>query len=152
MSKAKRDVPAERLRKFVEAYMANPNGAAACRAAGYRGDTKKLSEQARRLLKRADVKRMMEARVVADPAVLDREARQKWWSGVIRGEVKFAQVTMTGDVVEVAASVGARLKASELLARAQGDFVERHEHRVTGKVEVFTVQLPQRDAMPEPDG
>jgi phage terminase small subunit len=149
-----RDVPVQRLRLFVEHYSRDPNQAAAARAAGYKGKAKALSEQGARLLAREDTQRMLAevtaAAVAAKPGIMTRDERQQWWSDVIRGTAKFETVTMSGEVVEVAASQSMRAKCSELLGKAQGDFVERHEHRVTGQVE-FIVQVPPRDKIPEPD-
>jgi len=50
------------------------------------------------------------------PDIADREARQKFWSAIMRDEN-----TM----------IMARLKASELLAKSEGDFLERAE--ITGR-------------------
>jgi hypothetical protein len=149
-----RDVPLQRLRLFVEHYSRDPNQAAAARAAGYKGNAKALSEQGKRLLAREDTQRMLAeataAATAAKPGIMTRDERQQWWSDVIRGTVKFETISMSGEVVEVAASQSMRAKCSELLGKSQGDFVERHEHRVTGQVE-FVVQVPPRDQIPEPD-
>ena len=53
-------------------------------------------------------------------AIADREERQAWWTAVMRGEPDGTAPTLSE-----------RLRASELLGRAQGDFVERRE--VTGR-------------------
>lgn len=149
-----RDVPTQRLRLFVEAYSRDPNQAAAARAAGYKGTTKALSEQGARLLAREDTQKML-AEVTAQvtavrPGIMTREERQQWWSDVIRGAVKFETRTLSGEVVKVAASQAMMAKCSELLGKSQGDFVERHEHHIAGRVE-FVVQLPARETPPEPD-
>lgn len=149
-----RDVPMQRLRLFVEHYSRDPNQARAARAAGYKGKAKALSEQGGRLLAREDIQRMLaeatEAAVAAKPGIMTREERQLWWSNVIRGHEKFETVSMSGEVVEVAASPSMRAKCSELLGKSQGDFVERHEHHIAGRVE-FVVQLPARETAPDPD-
>jgi phage terminase small subunit len=147
-----RDVSPERLRRFVELYMGEAAGvgAQAARLAGWKGTAKALSEQARRLLLRDDVKAMMTARVKEDPAVLSREDRQRFWSAVMRGDP--IKVLVEGQEIEAAPPIAARLKASELLGKAQGDFVERHRHEHTGTVEhQVTVQVPPREALPEPE-
>jgi phage terminase small subunit len=113
-SKARR--LSERERRFVEAYMGKSAGNAtdAIRRAGYKGTKASLNTMAARLLRRVEVLAAIEKRVNADPAIADRDERQRFWSGVLRGKPK--------------ARMGDRLKASELLGKSQADFVERHEH------------------------
>jgi phage terminase small subunit len=121
MAKRKRSAPlSERERRFVEAYMgpAAGNATAAARLAGYSDKT--AGSQASRLLKKVNIQNALRTRVDSDPQVADREARQRFWTSVMGGRGKFAKVPWKD-----------RLKASELLGKTQGDFVERHEH--TGK-------------------
>jgi hypothetical protein len=65
----------------------------------------------------ADVRDALAARAEADPAVLTRQQRQELWSAIALGRPPYE-----------AASFRDRLKASELLGRAAGDFIERHQH------------------------
>lgn len=107
----------ERERRFVEAYMgpAAGNATEAARLAGYSAKT--AGSQGSRLLKKANIRQALQTRVEADPKVADRAARQEFWSKVMEGRGKFAKVPWRD-----------RLKASELLGKSQGDFIERHEH------------------------
>jgi hypothetical protein len=108
----------ESHRRFVEAYMSNGGvGVEAARAAGYSGDNAALATRASELLGREDVQAAMHERVEADPTVVDRKERQRWWSSVMRG------VDANGATLKI--PLKERIEASKLLARAQGDFVER---------------------------
>lgn len=110
-----------RQRKFATVYAGN--GAAACRAAGYKGSVQALSTQAKRLLNNPEVARAIAAREQREErkAILTRQQRQELWS------------TIASDKK---ASIFARLKASELLGRSEADFVERHEHSGSIAVQV----------------
>lgn len=139
----------ERHRRFVEAYMgeAAGNGARAAELAGFKGTNKVRSETARKLLARKDVKAAMAERIESDPLVATREERQRYWTAVMRGAEKVT-IKVRGKMVAVPASIQDRLKASLLLGRAQGDFVERHEHKVTGVVEVVLPDNGRGDRTP----
>ena len=112
---ATRLMPAMR-RRFVEVYMACGNARQAAREAGYSESfaVKKSHE----LLRRADVQAAIEARtprdleLPPDARVLTRIERQAWWTSLVLGEVPGATLEQ-------------RLRASELLARSQGDFIDR---------------------------
>lgn len=110
----------ERERRFVEAYMgkAAGNATTAAKMAGYSAKT--AGSQASRLLKKVNIQTALNTRVKDDPKVADRERRQRFWTDVMVGHGKYAKVPWRD-----------RLKASELLGKSQGDFVEKHEH--TGK-------------------
>jgi phage terminase small subunit len=107
----------ERERRFVEAFMGTcaGNGAKAAIKAGYARGSAKVT--ASRLLTKANVRAAIAARTQADPAVADRETRQRFWTQVMDGRGRFTKVGMKE-----------RLKASELLGKSQGDFIDRHEH------------------------
>lgn len=107
----------ERKRRFVEAYMANGgNATAAARSAGYQGDDKTLSTTGYRLLRNAKVRKAIDARAAAADDVASREERQRFWSDLMR---------------DAQQDLRFRLKASELLGKASGDFLDRHE--ITGE-------------------
>lgn len=114
----------EKQRRFVEAYMGEAAGNAteAARIAGYTGDDVTLRVTAHENLTKPNIREAIESRIDADPLVATRFDRQRFWSRVMAGK------ELDGDKP---AQMRDRLKASELLARSQGDFVERVEH--TGK-------------------
>lgn len=103
----------QRWQKFVDAF--DGNGAEACRIAGYKGSVQALSTQAARLLKKAEIVEAIQKRTKKSTAkvIASREERQAFWT----------QIQNDGSQ-----EMRDRLKASELLARSEGDFIERHEH------------------------
>lgn len=116
----------ERQRRFVEAYRANANGTQAAIKAGYANPEVTASK----LLRNPKV-----AAVIAEAAakrtskaIMNATERQEFWSKVANGKVK--PCTMAD-----------RLRASELLAKASGDFLERHEI-VSGSLIDVLVYVP----------
>lgn len=107
----------ERERRFVEAYMGQAAGNAteAAKQAGY--SARNAAPQGSRLLRKANIRQALDNRVRSDPKVADRAQRQQFWTDVMQGAGTYAKVPWRD-----------RLKASELLGKSQGDFVERHEH------------------------
>jgi phage terminase small subunit len=122
-------------RKFAEVYAGN--GTAAARAAGYRGSDNVMAQIARRNLRIPELAQVIRLREVEEfrPAVLSRHERQLFWS----------QVAM--DKTE---SIAVRLRASELLGKSEGDFVERVEATTTVTLEqlVLASFAPAGDQWP----
>jgi len=127
----------ERQRRFVEAYMGAANGSAtlAAKMAGYGSGSVSVSARASALMKLPQVQSAIAERAAADPLVADRERRQRFWTQVMEGDGIFAKAKLVD-----------RLKASELLAKSQGDFVERRDHRGS-----LTLRVLYEDESPEPD-
>ena len=98
--------------RFIEAF--NGNAAAAARVAGYRHPDRIGS----RLMTRPAIRAAILAREneIRDAAIATRAERQQFWSAVMRDE---GQPTRE------------RLRATELLGKSEGDFLDRQE--VTGK-------------------
>ena len=98
-------------RAFVENYTGNATQAAL--AAGYSRRTARVIGAEN--LTKPDIQKAIQEREAArlEPAILTREARLKFWSRVV------------GDENE---DMKHRLRASELLGKAEGDFLERVEH------------------------
>jgi phage terminase small subunit len=101
-----------RQRAFAEHYAACGNASEAARLAGY--SERRARQTGERLLNDSDIWSHIEN--LQDEARKRRIAgameRQDFWSRVMRGEVPGAEMPD-------------RLKASELLARCQGDFIDR---------------------------
>ncbi len=99
-----------RQRAFVEAYCGDAQAAAI--AAGYSPKTAKVVGC--RMLKNPEIAGLIEAREMAraSAAVATREERQAFWTAVMR---------------DPAEPMKNRLRASELLGRCCGDFLERVE-------------------------
>ena len=106
-----------RQRAFVEAYCGDAQAAAI--AAGYSPKTAKVVGC--RMLKNPEIVGLIEDReqARASAAVATREERQAFWTAVMR---------------DTAEPMKNRLRASELLGRSCGDFLER--------VQVDTVEVP----------
>ncbi len=109
----------EKQRRFVEAYMGQAAGNAteAARLAGYKGNDPTLAAVGGQNLRKPSVQEAIQSRVVADPRIATRKDRQSLWTALMYDETE-----ETRD----------RLKASELLAKSQADFVERIEHSGPG--------------------
>lgn len=95
---------------FVEAYTGNATEAAL--SAGY--SPKTAHAIGHELLKKPEIQEALQKRMdkKINSIIADREERQAFWTEVMRDEFK--------DMKD-------RLKASELLARSEGDFLERIE-------------------------
>jgi len=101
-------------RAFVAAYLGTAAGNAtkAAELAGYGGNEKSLAVTGSQLLRVPHVILALERITAAPGVVLTRNERQAFWSIVINSP----KVSMRD-----------RLKASEMLAKSQGDFIERRE-------------------------
>lgn len=119
----------ERERRFVENYMSTANATRAARAAGY--SPKTARGQGSRLLTKVNIRRAIDERTRRDPVVATRERRQRFWTSIMD---------------DPTASMRDRLRASELLARASGDFLDRLDVTTGGqplRIEVVT-GVPER--------
>ncbi len=119
----------QRQRRFIEAFRGDATAAA--RAAGYAPAT--ASVMGSRLLRLVKVQEAIQAREAETlrPLIADRDERLAFWSGVMRGVDR-------GE--GGAPRLADRLKASELLAKASGDFLPQTE--TPGPVRL-TVKLPE---------
>ena len=132
----------ERQRRFVEEFAANGgNATKAAKAAGYAHPHVKGSQT----LEKVSVREAIEALRLAttNPAIATREQRQVFWSRVIRGEETYFDHKLG---CEVPYPIEARLRASELLGKSQGDFVHRREDAGRGRGALRIVQLPPKEA------
>lgn len=121
-----------RRQRFVEAYAGNATGAAI--AAGY--SEKTAYAQGHRLLKNVEVAqaiREREARAIR-PAIANRSERQEFWTMALRN----------GDL-----PLTERLKASELLGKSEGDFLEKVklEAKVEQNVEIDYAALSDEELL-----
>ena len=108
----------EKQRRFVEVYSSNGGNALdAARVAGYRQPHPQGAENMQKPTVRAAIEALREETTTS--AIMNREGRQSYWTRVIRGE------EMEPDGKPPA--IRDRLRASELLARSQGDFLDRAE-------------------------
>ena len=111
-------------RRFVELY--NGNATEAAIAAGYSRKTARAIGQ--RILTNVDISEAIKAREDKELRhfIANREERQRLWTEIMNDpEMK------TSD----------RLRASELLGRSEGDFIERQAVELSGSVNVFSVEI-----------
>jgi phage terminase small subunit len=100
----------EKRRRFVEAYLGEACGNAteAARIAGYQ----KPGQEGHRLLKTADVSAAIGNMREKTPPVMDVAELRRWWASLVKDEDE-----ITKD----------RLKASELLGKSLGAFLDPRE-------------------------
>lgn len=110
---------------FIDAYLgeAKMNAAQAARIAGYKHPETQGAENLRKL--RPYIDEVMNKR--HSNAIATQEEIQKFFTSVLRGEVKEEVVSNSGKILEVPASTKDRLKAAECMGRAYGMFTERKE-------------------------
>lgn len=117
---------------FIDAYLgeAKMNAAQAARIAGYKHPETQGAENLRKL--RPYIDEVMNKR--HSNAIATQEEIQKFFTAVVRGEVKEEVVSNNGKVLEVPASTKDRLKAAECMGRAYGMFTERKE--ISGTMDI----------------
>jgi phage terminase small subunit len=106
----------EKQRKFCEAFAANGgNALQAAKAAGYAVPIQQSGEN----MKKPEIQAALEQlrKSTTNDAIATREERQRTWTAFMRDKLL---------------SPVERMKASELLGKAQGDFIERVENNVSG--------------------
>jgi phage terminase small subunit len=120
-------------RGFVLAYVGQAMGNAteAARIAGYA----KPTEEGHRLLRIAHVATALEALRAPEEraSIATIEELRELWSSIARGSVRDVCVSRDGAVSEAPATLTVRLRASELLAKSQGAFLERRENTRPGE-------------------
>lgn len=117
---------------FIDAYLgeAKMNAAQAARIAGYKHPETQGAENLRKL--RPWIDKVMNER--HSNAIATQEEIQKFFTSVLRGEVKEEVVSNSGKILEVPASTKDRLKAAECMGRAYGMFTERKE--ISGTMDI----------------
>ncbi len=105
--------------RFAEEYAKCGNATAAAKEAGY--SARYAGTNADKLLKNTNVQAAIAAftEKAASQRIADAKERQEFWTALMRGEKE-------GDPEMFKLA----LKASELLGRAQLDFIEKIEHRI----------------------
>lgn len=125
---------------FAEAFagVAAGDQGEAARLAGFKGKTAAaLSETGRRLLKRPEVQALIEAKAKANPLINDGDDLRKFWSDVVDGKVMVE--VKNGRKFKNTPALKERIKASELLGKAQGLFIKKVEVNHGGTVKVEAV-------------
>lgn len=103
----------ERQAKFTRFVAGGMTATQAAKDAGY--GKQYANREAKLLLDKPQIQRYLAelTEKIAAPDIADASKRQKFWTGVMD---------------DAEAEMKDRLKASELLGRAQGDFVEQRRH------------------------
>ena len=98
--------------RFVDFY--DGNATEACRKAGYKGNENTLNQMANKLVRNGKIKTAIEKRekLSNKRIIMDRESRQELWTMI---------------ALDKEERTDTRLRASELLGKSEGDFIDRHE-------------------------
>jgi phage terminase small subunit len=117
-----------RQQAFVEYYAASGNAGDAARKAGY--NPRYARENAPKLLQNTKIQEELAALVKSKQSarIASVEERQQFWTSILRGEENYE------------AEMKDRLKASELLGKCQGDFIERVQNSGYQEIIVRYVQ------------
>jgi hypothetical protein len=138
----------EKERRFCEAFMgaAAGNATKAARLAGYSSrSSDSLRRTASDLLTKPHIRAAIDDRIASDPAVAERTRLQRLWTAVAMGDREFESRALGRFEMRD------RLRASELLAKSQGLFVDRHEVAHTVQpVTITHVHLPRNPGTPIP--
>lgn len=122
--------------KWAEHYAATGNALQSAISAGY--SAKSARSQSDRMLKNAEVMRYVAE--LTQPAqnarIATAQERQEFWTAVMRGDVTDESGTLR---------FADRLKASELLSKAQGEQVEKHVVTGAGGGPVQTMTITPDD-------
>ncbi len=116
-------------RRFVEVF--DGNATAAALAAGYAPNS--AASQGARLLKNAKVAAAVRERETKEikPLIASRQARQEFWTKTMQNDSE---------------DIRNRLKASELLGRSEGDFLERLAGADGGPLTIQVVRFSETEA------
>lgn len=123
----------EQMRKFAEGLVAHGSATRAATEAGYKHPNVVCTRLAANPKVKAEVERLR-SKLVAKrdkKTIADAEELQAFLTSIVRGEVKDYDLTLSGDVEEMAPKLETRRKAAMDLARIQGLIVQKNEH--TGK-------------------
>jgi len=128
--------------RFVDFYDGNATDAA--RKAGYKGNDATLAAVGLENPRKPYLVKAIQEREKKrnSQAIMDREERQKFWTKVARDEeIQKVAVGMGEEkkVVEIPPKLSDRLRASELLGKSEGDFIERR--REEGELTVKIVRF-----------
>lgn len=109
----------EKQKKFVDYYCASGNATQSAIKAGY--SKKTARSQGQRMLTNVDIKKAIEIRnlELEDERIADIAEIKKFWTEILRGDGVHSSNWY---------EVRDRIKASELLAKTTGAFIEKVEH------------------------
>ncbi|WP_099974240.1 terminase small subunit [Lactobacillus terrae] len=116
---------------FVTEYLKDLNATQAAIRAGY--SEKTAYSQGQRLLKNVEVKSAIEQQMksVNKKIIADAEEVMTFLTDTMRGNTTSQELTNTGEVVEITASMPQRLKAAELMGKRHALFTDKVEQTNT---------------------
>lgn len=144
--------PNGRLTSMQEAFCRHlttgMTGAEAARAAGYA--PKYANRQASQLLQQPHIQAEIERlnALLEDEAIADATEVQKFLTSVMRGEITEQLLTREGFLVDARATAKDRIRAAELLGRAQGMFTPTSTDDAAGELDAIAAALAR---VPEDD-
>jgi phage terminase small subunit len=116
----------QRQRLFVEAYLVNPNGREAARAAGYSGDDNTLSTRAFELMRNPKIAELIGVRV--EEAVMRSNEVLSELSAIAKADWQdFLEVRRDkdGEIISATLKLADKIKSLELLGKYHKLFSER---------------------------
>ncbi len=116
----------QRQRLFVEAYLANPNGREAARAAGYSGDDNALSTRAFELMRNPKIAELIGVRV--EEAVMRSNEVLSELSAIAKADWQdFLEIRRDkdGEIISATLKLSDKIKSLELLGKYHKLFSER---------------------------
>ena len=106
-------------KKFADAVLSGESYKDAARIAGYSGDDNYLSRVGSENVRKCKIQDYMTKVSEDNPLIWGRKERQEFWTRIAQGK------ELDGDTMP---AMRDRIKASELLGKTQGDFIDRVEH------------------------
>jgi hypothetical protein len=144
---------------FVEAYAGDV--VEALRVAGYQGDPRYLQQKGSELLREPKIIEALKIRsqymATKIKVKADREERQEYWTNIMRNEDPDARPELDKDGNPLPENYkpnipyAIRLKASELLGKSEGDFIDRIDMDTTislTNIIMNSYQLPEGEDLP----
>ena len=116
-------------KQFCEFYVGSGNASEAARLAGYSAKTARATGAEN--LTKPDVQEYINSltKAMADERIATATERQRFWTSIMRGQMPEVE--------------SIQIKASEILAKAQGDFIQKVE--VNGNLELESMSDEQLD-------
>jgi phage terminase small subunit len=143
----------QRQRLFVEAYLANPNGREAARAAGYSGDDNALSTRAFELMRNPKIAELIGVRV--EEACMRSNEVLSELSAIAKADWQdFLEIRhgQDGEIISATLKLADKIKSLELLGKYHKLFSERLDLNVQAsdwRVEAAKYGLSTHDIVNE---
>jgi phage terminase small subunit len=143
----------QRQRLFVEAYLVNPNGREAARAAGYSGDENALSTRAFELMRNPKIAELIGVRV--EEAVMRSNEVLSELSAIAKADWQdFLEIRRDkdGEIISATLKLADKIKSLELLGKYHKLFSERLDLNVQAsdwRIEAQKYGVTEQDVIRE---